>query len=186
MSESDMRGWAAPDFANAHPGYGMNSLHARLLLLQQRAIDVVGEPDAAGLCERFRIFLGEERAPHAGASAAAERALAIDAGHHLAEHRVEEHGLEVCRLRARLGAGFLGDAGIAGGAEAGRAQCAERVLAGERPAHAEAAEIEAAEGVARRRHDGGAQRAAAGREAQGRCHHITSMSAWMAPDALMA
>ena len=35
--------------------------------------------------------------------AAAERAFAVDAGEHLAEHRVEEHRLEILRGGARLG-----------------------------------------------------------------------------------
>src|SRR5262245_5889508 len=165
-----------------HPGYGVSSLQARLLLLQQRAIDVVGKADTAGAGKGFRVFLGEERAPHANAGAAAERTVAVGAGHHLAEHRVEEHGLEIFRLRARLGADVApGGAGVGGRAGAGQA---ERACRRQRAAHAKTADV--SQRVARRRHDGRAQRATARSEAERGRHHITSMSAWMAPEALMA
>ena len=62
---------------------------------------MIGDADAARLGERLGIFLGQERAPHAGLAAAAERAVAVDAGEHLAEHVVEEHRLEFDRLLAR-------------------------------------------------------------------------------------
>src|SRR5262249_29337296 len=70
----------------------------------------------------------EERAPHAHGGAAAERPLAVDAGEHLAEHRVEKHRLEVLRGRARLGV-ERGDGARCGGgraAGAGRRERAER------------------------------------------------------------
>src|SRR5262249_12721574 len=76
---------------------------ARFLLCEQRAIDVIREADAAGLGERLRIFVAQERTPHAGGSGAAERAFAIHAGVHLTEHRVEEDRFEIGRLGAGLG-----------------------------------------------------------------------------------
>src|SRR4029453_18658069 len=113
-------------------------------------VDVVGQPEAAGLGEGLRVFLAQERAPHAAAAAAAEWAVAIDAGEHLVEHRVEEHGLEIGRGRARLS-------------------------------------LEVEDRLAPRRR----QRAERGRPGLGgelgdRGHHITSISAWMAPAALIA
>src|SRR5262249_38049866 len=125
-------------------------LRSRRLLGDERAVDVVGEADAARLGERLGVFLGEERAPYAARAAAAERAIAVDPGEHVGEHRVDEHRLEVLRGRARLGMRILG------GGRCGR-QPAERA--------------------------GGAGR---DRGERGRRHHITSMSAWMAPPALIA
>ena len=83
------------------------------LLQDQRAIDVVGNADAAGLGEGFRILLGQHRAPHAGARRIAERAFALEAVGHLREHLVEKHRLEIgrgglglgLRLRRHLGQG---------------------------------------------------------------------------------
>src|SRR5262245_48432794 len=67
------------------------SARAGGLLHDEAAIDVRGQADAAGLGEGFRIFVGQHRAPDAGARGAAERSVALHVGGHLREHRVEEH-----------------------------------------------------------------------------------------------
>src|SRR5262249_27682233 len=83
---------------------------------------------------------------------------------------------------ARLGADVApGGAAVGGRAGAGQA---ERACRRQRAAHAKTADV--SQRVARRRHDGRAQRATARSEAERGRHHITSMSAWMAPEALMA
>src|SRR5882724_2790867 len=81
------------------------SLLACALGLQddQRAVDFGRNPDAAGLGEGFGILLRQHRAPHPGARRIAERPFALEAGGHLGEHRIEEHRLEIGRGRLRLG-----------------------------------------------------------------------------------
>src|SRR5947207_7785344 len=53
------------------------------LLQNERTIDLVGNSDAAGLGERFRILFGQHRAPHAGADAVRERAVTLPPRDHL-------------------------------------------------------------------------------------------------------
>src|SRR6476661_8273893 len=122
-----------------------------LLLRQQAAIDVVGDADPAGLGEGLGVFLREQRAPHAGRAAAAERPVAVEAGRHLLEHGIDEYRLEVLRGGARLGVVGDGHRLLDGGG----GEQVERLEAG-------------------------------GGEGEVGCHHITSMSAWMAPAALIA
>src|SRR5215510_798184 len=129
---------------------------ARLLLRNQGAIDVIGKPDAARLGEGLGVFIGKERAPHTAGATAAEWAVALDAGEHLAEHRVEEGRLEIDRAGARLVAHLVGQCSFHGRRRAGRD---ERLR-----------QFRAACGCANR-------------EAR---HHITSISAWIAPAALIA
>src|SRR5580698_5321458 len=76
------------------------------LLQDQRAVDLVGNADAAGLRKRLGILLDLHRAPHAGAFGIAERAVALHAAGHLRKHLVEEHALEVGRGLVRLGLGL--------------------------------------------------------------------------------
>src|SRR5438128_12181946 len=83
-------------------GFPFGSAGAVGLLQDQGAEDVVGNADAAGLGEGFRIFVRQHRAPDARAGRVAERPFAFDAGGHLRKHRVEEHRLEFLRLGARL------------------------------------------------------------------------------------
>src|SRR5262249_3874665 len=92
------------------------------------------------------VFIGQERAPDFQRAAAAHGPVAIHAGEHLLEHRIEEHRLEFLRGGFRLV--FLGHHRIV-----------RRLGARERT----------------RRPEGG-----------GSDHHITSISAWMAPAALIA
>jgi hypothetical protein len=73
------------------------------LLQDQRAEDLVGDADAAGLGEVLRILLGQHRAPHAGSGRVAERAFTLQAAGHLRKHRIEKHRLEVGRRRLGLG-----------------------------------------------------------------------------------
>src|SRR6476661_2328805 len=122
-----------------------------LLLRQQAAIDVVGDADPAGLGEGLGVFLREQRAPHAGRAAAAERPVAVEPGRHLLEHGIDEYRLEVLRGGARLG--VVGDGHRL--LDCGGGKQVERLEAG-------------------------------GGEGEVGCHHITSMSAWMAPAALIA
>src|SRR3977135_1367209 len=131
------------------------------LLQDQRAIDVVGNSDAAGLGEGFRILLRQHRAPYAGARRRAERDFALDAACHLREHRIEKHRLEIGRGRLGLGLRLRGNLGQGRG---------ELVI---RPA-------------VERRHRGFGGHAAGAAVDQAGLHHITSMSAWMAPAALIA
>ena len=91
----------------------------------------------------------ERQTPRA---AAAERAFAIDAGEHLAEHRVEEHRLEIVRA-ARAPWRCIGWRAVAAPIAAERRDAVR----------------------GRRRADASDCR-----------HHITSMSAWIAPAALIA
>src|SRR2546430_1700137 len=72
------------------------------LLQDQGAEHVIRDADAAGLGERFRVFIRQHRAPDAGAGGVAERAFALDAGGHLRKHRIEKHRLEFLRLGAGL------------------------------------------------------------------------------------
>src|SRR6476661_2481115 len=122
-----------------------------LLLRQQAAIDVVGDADPAGLGEGLGVFLREQRAPHAGRAAAAERPVAVEPGRHLLEHGIDEYRLEVLRGGTRLGVVGDGHRLLDGGG----GEQVERLEAG-------------------------------GGEGEIGCHHITSMSAWMAPAALIA
>src|SRR5258708_9027164 len=131
------------------------------LLQDQRAKDVIGNSDAAGLGEGFRILLRQHRAPYAGARRISERAFALDAAGHLREHRIEKHRLEIGRRRLGLGLCLWGNLGQGVG---------EGIV---RPAVAH-------------RHQGFGGHAAGGAVDQAALHHITSMSAWIAPAALIA
>src|SRR6185437_10596896 len=121
---------------------------AHVLMGEETAVDLVGDADAAGLGERFGVFVGQERAPYPDRTLAAERSLAIDAGEHLLERGVEEHRLEVLCGALRFGFAF------------------ERGL-----------RIRARRVGDRRQCNGEIERAG---------HHITSISAWIAPAALIA
>src|SRR5712692_7284831 len=123
---------------------------ARLLVREQRLVDMGRDADAAGLHKTLGVLLGQERAPDADAGAVAERSFASEAGVHVLEHRVEERGLELLALRPRLG---LPRAFAIGRGTGGTGDALQHRIDGER---------------------------------HGRGHHITSMSAWMAPAALMA
>src|SRR5262245_66587312 len=90
------------------------SVSFRFLHRKERTIDMVGEPDAAGLGEGLGIFVAQERAPHADGAFAAERPFALDRGEHLVEHRVEEHRLEIDRRLLRPGLGVSGNLGVGG------------------------------------------------------------------------
>src|SRR6478672_12111780 len=138
-------------------GFLLYSSGAVGLLQDQRAENVVGNADAAGLGEGFRILVGQHRAPDAGAGRVAERAFALDAAGHLRKHRVEEHRLKILRLGTRLLLRFRRDPGQRVGKQRIRPAVAERGLVG----------------------IGDAIRKTA-------LHHITSMSAWIAPAALIA
>src|SRR6185437_14456455 len=134
------------------------------LLQDQRAVDLVRDADAAGLREALRILLDLHRTPHAGALGVAERAIALHAAGHLRKHLVEEHALETGGGLVRLGLGLRRHL----------LQGVHQVVVGM-----------AAVG----RHG----RLAIGRKAArdvaidaGCLHHITSMSASMAPAALIA
>src|SRR5882757_4418499 len=134
------------------------------LLHDQRAEHVPGNSDAAGLGEGFRILLCQHRAPYAGAGGVAERAFALDAAGHLREHRIEEHRLEIgrgrlgfrLRLRRHFGQRFR-QRGVGTAVE-----------------HRQHGFV--------RHAAGGADQAGGGAG----LHHITSMSAWIAPAALIA
>src|SRR6202048_1264135 len=131
------------------------------LLQNQRAIDVVGNADAAGLGEGFRILFGQHRTPHPGARGIAERAFALDAAGHLRKHRVEKHRLEIGRrglgLDLRLRRYVLQRVG-------------ELII---RPA-------------VEHRHQGVEGHAGVGIVGEAALHHIPSMSAWIAPASLIA
>src|ERR1700712_5926354 len=127
------------------------------LLHDQGAEDVVGDSDAAGFGERFRIFVRQHRAPDAGAGRIAERAFALDAGGHLRKHRIQKHCLEVLRL----GAGLLLRLGRNLGERVGELRIVAAV-------------------------DQRGFRVRIGDAVQAGLHHITSMSAWIAPAALIA
>src|SRR5580704_945257 len=137
------------------------SVGMRFLLRQQSVIDLVGNSDAAGLGERFGVLLAQERAPDPDGRSAAEGAVALHARQHLAEHGVEKLRLEIDRGGVRPGLGITG--GLGSGSRAG----IERDAAGERSG-------------GRRREGRG------GEEGVGDRHHITSISAWMAPAVLIA
>src|SRR5882724_11185037 len=138
------------------------SLLACALGLQddQRAIDFGGNSDAAGLGEGFGILLRQHRAPHAGARRIAERAFALEAGGHLRKHRIEEHRLEIGRGRLRLGLRLRRD-----------------LLQGGR-------EFEVGPAVDDRHREIGWRGAGGMDRVDG--HHITSISASIAPAALIA
>src|SRR6476469_8486899 len=129
------------------------------LLQNQGAEHVVGNADAAGLGEGFRVFVRQHRAPDAGAGRIAERPFAFDAGGHLRKHRVEEHRLELLGL----GAGFLLRLG--------------------RDLFQRVGELRIVSAVDQR---SPRLRVAVDAVDQARFHHITSMSAWIAPAALIA
>src|SRR5882672_3053411 len=131
------------------------------LLQNERAIDVVGDADAAGLGEGFRILLRQHRAPHSGARGVAERAFALDAAGHLRKHRVQEHRLEVLRRSLGFGLRLRRDLGEGVG---------ELIV---RPAVDHG-------------HHGLVGYAAIAAVDEAALHHITSMSAWIAPAALIA
>src|ERR1700716_4039281 len=131
------------------------------LLEDQRAIDVVGNSDAAGLGEGFRILLRQHRAPYAGARRIAERAFALDAVGHLREHRMEKHRLEIGRGCLGLGLRL-------------RRYLGQRIR-----------ELVIRTAVDHR-HQGFGGHAAVGAVDRARLHHITSISAWIAPAALIA
>src|SRR6195256_2160791 len=144
-----------------HVGFPIGLSGAAGLLHDQRVKDVIRYSDAAGLGEGFRILFRQHRAPDAGAGRVAERAIAFDAGGHLREHRVQEHRFEVGCGRLGLGLGLRRDF---------RQRLGERWIR---------AALEQ-----RHRRLGG--HAAVGAVDQARTHHITSMSAWIAPAALIA
>src|ERR1700730_13370276 len=131
------------------------------LLQDQRAVDLVGDSDAAGLGKGFRILLGQHRPPDAGARRIAERAFALEAARHLREHRVEEHRLEIGR--GRLGLGLRRRRDFC--QRVGEIVIRVAVIAGDRGLRGDAA---------------------ADVVAEARQHHITSISASMAPAALIA
>src|SRR5712672_743088 len=141
--------------------FSLTWLSAAGLLQNERAIDFVGNSDAAGLGEGFRIFFRQHRTPHPGARGVAERAFALDAAGHLRKHRIEKHRLEIGR--GRLGLGL----------------CARRDL------RQRLGELRIRPAVEQRHHGPGGH-AACGRVDQAGLHHITSMSAWIAPAALIA
>src|SRR3984957_4167243 len=131
------------------------------LLQDQRAIDVVGNADAAGLGEVLRILFCQHRAPHPGARRVAVGAFALETGGHLRKHLIEKHRLEIGRRRLGLGLRLrrdlgqrLGEVIVGPGGDLGH-----RGLAGQ-------GAMEAGECA--------------------RLHHITSMSASIAPAALIA
>src|SRR5258707_13299963 len=130
------------------------------LLQNERAIDVVGASDAAGLGEGFRILFGEHRAPHAGARRIAERAFALDAAGHLRKHRIEKHRLEIGRGRLGLLLRL-------------RRNFGQRIR-----------QFTIRTAIDHRHHGFGGH--AAGVVDQAALHHITSISAWIAPAALIA
>src|ERR1700722_14555265 len=131
------------------------------LLQNQRAIDVVGNADAAGLGEVFRILFRQHRAPHPGARRVAVGAFALEARGHLREHLIEKHRLEVGRRRLGLGLRLRRDFGQRRG---------ELVIGA-------AVDL---------RHLGLGGEAATRAGDQARLHHSTSMSAAIAPVALIA
>src|ERR1700722_15608644 len=137
------------------------SVGMRFLLGQKGVIDLVGNADAAGLGEGFGVLLAQERAPYTDGRPAAERPVALHAGEHLAEHGVEKLRLEIDRGGVRLGLEVGGGLGSGGGGGI------DLEAAGERSS-------------GRRRQGRG------GEDGVGDRHHITSMSAWMAPEVLIA
>src|ERR1700733_15326316 len=132
------------------------------LLQNQLAKDVFGNADAARLGEGFRILLRQHRAPHAGARRIAERAFALEAVGHLREHLVDEHRLEIGR--GGLGPGLRLRRDL--GQRIGQREIRTTIVSRDR-------------GLGRRR-------AAMGAVAGIHLHYITSMSAWIAPAALIA
>src|SRR6267143_4169449 len=141
--------------------FSLTWLSAAGLLQNERAIDFVGNSDAASLGEGFRIFFRQHRTPHAGARRIAERAFALDAAGHLRKHRIEKHRLEIGRGRLGLGLRL-------------RRYLGQRIR-----------ELVIRTAVDHR-HQGFGGHAAVGAVERARLHHITSMSAWIAPAALIA
>src|SRR5690242_8456293 len=117
----------------------------------QRAVDLIGNADAASLGKGSCVLIGEHRAPDAGGAATSEGTFAVNIGEHVLEHRVEENRLEVLRRGAGL---CLLTCPKLGGIHA-VGENVDRLQAG-------------------RRHG------------EGCVHYITSMSAWIAPEALIA
>src|SRR3984885_2640678 len=139
------------------------------LLHDQRAVDFVRNADAAGFREGLGILLDLHRAPHPGALGIAERAVALHAAGHLRKHLVEEHALEIGRGLVRLGLRLRRHL----------LQRAHQVVVG-------MTAIGRRRGLAVGRQAGGD--VAACDAGVGGCglHHIPSMSASMAPAALIA
>src|ERR1700732_3580443 len=131
------------------------------LLQNQRAIHVVRNSDAAGFRERLRILFGQHGAPHAGARRIAERAFTLEAARPLREHRSEKHRLEILRGGLGLGLHLRRDL----------LQGRGKVIVGP-----------AVDVRDRRLGEGAAVDAVD----EACLHHITSMSAWIAPAALIA
>src|SRR5437764_14532640 len=88
MSSASLRASAGVEIAGAGAAAGLAcgrwfmsvclwSAGAVGLLQDQGAEDVVGDADAAGLGEGFRVFVRQHRTPHAGAGGVAERAFAL-------------------------------------------------------------------------------------------------------------
>src|SRR5712672_1157758 len=143
--------------------FSLTWLSAAGLLQNERAIDFAGNSNAAGLGEGFRIFFRQHRTPHPGARRVAERAFALDAAGHLRKHRIQKHRLEILRRRFRLG------------------------LRLRRHLRQGVGELMVRTAVTHRHQRlGGHAAAGAGAADQARLHHITSMSAWIAPAALIA
>src|ERR1700733_1605173 len=115
-------------------------------MFEQLIVDVRGDAEPAALGKRLGVFVGQERPPDLERTAAAHRAVAVGAGEHLLEHRIQKHRLEFLRSGLRLA---LDDRG--------------RVL----------------RGLGRGKFFTWMERCCCD-------HHIISMSAWMAPAALMA
>src|SRR3712207_3394954 len=126
-----------------------------LLHLEDLAIDLIGDADAAAPGDAAGVFLHQHGAVDLAAHAiVAERALRAAGREQAIERLLEEHGFEILRRLARLGLGLS----------------ARLKRFRELP--------------------GGAGRELAGRAerqpCEGSCHHITSISACRAPEALMA
>src|SRR5262249_32863191 len=104
---SDRRAAAASTWSSFRP---------RFLQREQRLVDGVREAEAALGDEALGVLLGQERAPWADAGRVAERTVALKAGIHLLEHRVDELDLEVLRLRAQACGARRLQARVGGGA----------------------------------------------------------------------
>src|SRR6516165_9207965 len=64
---------------------------------EELIVDVRGDADPAVPGEGLGVFVGQKRTPDLERAAAAERPVAVHAGEHLLEHRIEEHRLEFLR-----------------------------------------------------------------------------------------
>src|SRR6476646_2118905 len=130
------------------------------LLQDQRAIHFVGNSNPAGLCELPGVLLGQHGTPDTGARRIAERAFAVEAARHLREHRIDKNRFEILSGGLGLGLHLRRDFRQRGG----------KIMVG--PA------VDIGDGRLGRRAVCGANRSG--------LHHITSMSAWIAPAALIA